>query len=57
MTPTEIGDPAIRIHQLGAMVAWLRWQLMGDESFREMFAGSCTLCSDPAWSSAVQRGL
>jgi hypothetical protein len=51
MTPTEIGDPALRSHQLGAMVGWLRWQLAGDESLKNMFVGSsCTLCSDTAWT-------
>jgi hypothetical protein len=58
MTPTEIGDPALRSHQLGAMVGWLRWQLLGDASARNMFVGdACTLCSDPAWSTAKPKNL
>ena len=58
MTPTEIGDPAIRSHQLGAMVAWLRWQLLGDQNAGALFAGDdCALCSDPAWSTAKSKNL
>lgn len=58
MTPTEIGDPALRTHQLGAMVGWLRWQLLGDANAGNMFVGdSCTLCSDPAWSTAKPKNL
>jgi pimeloyl-ACP methyl ester carboxylesterase len=39
-----------------AGVAWLRWRLGGDASFREWFVGAdCVLCSD-GWSG-VQRGL
>jgi hypothetical protein len=58
MTPTEIGDPALRTHQLGAMVGWLRWQLLGDANAGNMFVGdACTLCSDPAWSTAKPKNL
>jgi dienelactone hydrolase len=39
-----------------AGVAWLRWQLAGDETFAPWFKGaSCTLCSSP-WT-AKQRNL
>lgn len=39
-----------------AGVAWLRWQLAGDESFKSWFVGNdCTLCADP-WT-AMQRNL
>jgi hypothetical protein len=56
MTPTEVGDAAIRVHQLGAMAGWLRWQLTGDQSQKKTFVGdACTLCSDPAWSSVKQK--
>jgi len=35
----------------GALVSWLRWQLLDDASHKPMFAGpSCTLCSRPSWS-------
>jgi hypothetical protein len=58
MTPTEIGDPAIRSHQLGAMVGWLRWQLLGDTNARNMFVGdTCGLCGDAAWSTAKPKNL
>lgn len=56
MTPTDIGEPAIRVHQLGAMVGWLRWQLAGDERAKGMFIGdACTLCTDAAWSKADRK--
>jgi dienelactone hydrolase len=39
-----------------AGVAWLRWQLAGDEKFKSWFAGaSCTLCASP-WT-VMQRNL
>ncbi|MEY4762646.1 MAG: hypothetical protein RLZZ200_2502 [Pseudomonadota bacterium] len=34
-----------------AVVAWLDWQLRGDESAASMFKGKeCGLCADPTWS-------
>jgi hypothetical protein len=58
MTPTDIGDAALRTHQLGAMVGWLRWQLAGDLNAKSMFVGSaCTLCNDAAWSVKKQKNL
>lgn len=58
MTPTDIGDAAIRTHQLGAIVGWLRWQLTGDSNAKTLFAGdACTLCKDSAWSTAKQKSL
>jgi hypothetical protein len=58
MTPTDIGDAAIRTHQLGAMVGWLRWQLAGDQNAKKMFVGSaCSLCGDTAWSVKKQKNL
>ncbi|HEX6246180.1 MAG TPA: hypothetical protein VFZ61_34890, partial [Polyangiales bacterium] len=58
MTPTDIGDAAIRTHQLGAMVGWLRWQLGGDQQAKQLFVGSaCTLCGDAAWSTKKQKNL
>lgn len=58
MTPTDIGDAAIRTHQLGAMVGWLRWQLGGDQNAKQLFVGSaCTLCGDAAWSTKKQKNL
>jgi dienelactone hydrolase len=33
-----------------AVVAWLEWQLRGDEQAKRMFVGKdCGLCRDPAW--------
>lgn len=32
-------------------VAWLRWQLRGDQDSARMFTGrACTLCTDPNWT-------
>jgi dienelactone hydrolase len=37
-------------------VAWLRWQLKGDESASVMFVGDdCTLCKDPNWETGSKR--
>jgi pimeloyl-ACP methyl ester carboxylesterase len=42
----------------GALVAWLRWLLLGDTSMKAMFAGgACTLCSRAGWSEVEQRDL
>jgi hypothetical protein len=58
MTPTDIGDAAIRTHQFGAMVGWLRWQLIGDAHAKSMFVSdACTLCTDAAWSTAKSKNL
>jgi hypothetical protein len=33
-----------------AVIGWLRWQLMNDQTMAVMFEGAdCTLCTDPAW--------
>ena len=33
-----------------AVVAWLNWQLLGDQEAAKMFVGeNCGLCRDPAW--------
>jgi hypothetical protein len=51
MTPTEIGDAALRTLQLAAITGWLRWQLASDAGNKGMFAGSaCTLCKDAGWT-------
>lgn len=58
MTPTDIGDAALRTHQLGAIVGWLRWQLGGDDQAEALFVGdSCGLCMDAAWSTAQSKNL
>jgi acetyl esterase/lipase len=37
-------------------VAWLNWQLKGDESAAKMFRGAdCTLCTNPNWKTASKR--
>lgn len=39
-----------------AVVAWLDWQLRGDQNAAKMFVGkSCGLCTDPAWSVEKKR--
>jgi hypothetical protein len=54
----SLTDAALRTHQLGAMVGWLRWQLAGDLNAKTMFVGSaCTLCNDAAWSVKKQKNL
>lgn len=41
----------------GALVSWLRWQLLGDAAHEPMFAGpTCTLCSRTNWS-VQSKGL
>jgi hypothetical protein len=38
------------------VVAWLKWQLRGDESAAKWFVGkSCRLCTDSAWTVAKKR--
>jgi hypothetical protein len=37
-------------------VAWLKWQLKGDQAASKMFVGAdCTLCKDPNWETASKR--
>ena len=39
-----------------AVVAWLEWQLRGDETAAKKFTGKdCGLCKDPAWQFAANR--
>jgi hypothetical protein len=41
----------------GALVGWLRWQLMGDVAMKDLFVEpTCTLCSRANWS-VQQHGL
>jgi pimeloyl-ACP methyl ester carboxylesterase len=41
----------------GAITAWFRFWLMGDERARSVFFGpGCTLCADPAWSNVLRNG-
>lgn len=52
MSPTEIGDAALRTKFMAACVGWLRWQLAGDETQKSMFIGdTCTLCKDSTWTT------
>jgi dienelactone hydrolase len=40
-----------------AVVAWLEWQLRGDEEAKRMFVGEdCGLCRDPAWQFTASAG-
>ena len=51
MSPTEIGDAALRSKFAAACVGWLRWQLAADETRKAMFIGdACTLCKDTSWT-------
>jgi predicted alpha/beta-hydrolase family hydrolase len=37
-------------------VAWLKWQLKGDQAASKMFVGAdCTLCTNPNWETASKR--
>lgn len=37
-------------------VAWLEWQLKGDQAASKMFVGAdCTLCTNPNWETASKR--
>ncbi|MET0287914.1 MAG: hypothetical protein ABW352_25720 [Polyangiales bacterium] len=57
MSPTEIGDAALRSKFAAASVGWLRWQLAGDEAQKKVFVGAdCTLCKDASWT-AQQKNL
>jgi hypothetical protein len=39
-----------------AVVAWLEWQLRGDEEAMKMFVGEdCGMCRDPAWRFVASR--
>jgi len=39
-----------------AAVAWLKWQLKGDQAARKMFVGAdCGLCSNAAWKVQVKN--
>ena len=39
-------------------VAWLRYQLMGDETLHDMFVGDdCTYCNDPKFTRVQQKNL
>jgi len=52
MTPTEIGDAALRTKFMAATVGWMRWQLAADETQKAMFIGdACTLCKDSSWTA------
>lgn len=40
----------------GAITAWFRYWLAGDEQGRGVFFGpGCTLCADPAWSNVLRN--
>jgi hypothetical protein len=57
MSPTEIGDAALRSKFAAACVGWLRWQLAGDLAQKQVFVGAdCTLCKDASWT-AQQKNL
>ncbi|WP_244180811.1 hypothetical protein [Amycolatopsis pretoriensis] len=40
----------------GAITAWFRYWLAGDQQARGVFFGpGCTLCADPAWSKVLRN--
>ncbi|RZQ60132.1 acetylxylan esterase [Amycolatopsis suaedae] len=48
------GDTRVRL--LGAVTAWLRYWLTGDQRAKPVFFGpSCELCGDDAWSSVARN--
>ncbi|HEX5658479.1 MAG TPA: hypothetical protein VFX59_14855 [Polyangiales bacterium] len=51
MSPTELGDAALRSKFAATSLGWLRWQLAADVTQEPMFLGSsCTLCEDSSWT-------
>jgi hypothetical protein len=52
MSPTELGDAALRSKFAATCVSWLRWQLAGDQTQAATFVGDdCTLCKDASWTA------
>lgn len=52
-----LGRPVILERLNASTLAWLRWQLMGDQSLRSTFLGSsCGLCTDPNWTVSPPKG-
>ena len=61
-TPTFYGtSPGVHVDYMlsstfverfnSAVIAWLRWQLMNDQTMSVVFEGSsCTLCQDSNWT-------
>jgi hypothetical protein len=51
-----LGGAAVKLSATGT-TAWLRWQLMGDQSYKSWFVGAdCKLCKDSAWT-VMQKNL
>jgi hypothetical protein len=56
--PTDTTADPLKSHYNGAVVAWLRWQLAGDERMKQLFVGaSCGYCSQPMVWKVQQKGL
>lgn len=52
------GSPEIKKAYLSADAAWLRWQLAGDETMKELFVGaSCGYCTQTSTWLVQQKGL
>ena len=57
-TFASLGEPEIMTRLAGAATAWLRWQLMDDQSFKATFIGDdCGLCQDEHWTVQPQKNL
>jgi hypothetical protein len=55
--PGSAADP-LKVHYLAASVAWLRWQLAGDQTMKAMFVGDdCGFCKDTATWQVRQKDL
>jgi hypothetical protein len=53
-----MGSPEIKKAYLAADAAWLRWQLAGDETMKELFVGpDCGYCTQSATWLVKQKGL
>jgi hypothetical protein len=51
-----LGGAAVELSATGS-TAWLRWQLMGDQSYKSWFVGAdCKLCKDSDWT-VMQKNL
>lgn len=58
MSGTPAGTPAEKLAYLAADVAWLRWQLAGDETMKALFVGpDCGYCKDTKLWLVQQKGL
>ena len=58
MSGMPAGTPAEKLAYLAADVAWLRWQLAGDETMKALFVGAdCGYCKDKTTWLVKQKDL